>query len=116
MIDQALLEKIKDRIARHNKKKNGRLSFTVEHGRGETYATRDITVYAHDDYERSSVLYGRERRMWIGSLDRNGTEQDARDTIKAAKAEKITHFMLEGGTTHIPVSQMVSHLPDDTDY
>jgi len=54
--------------------------------------------------------------MWIGSLDRDGTEQDARDTIKAAGAEKITHFMLEGGTTHVPVDQIVSHLPDDTDY
>lgn len=116
MIDQQLLERIQDRIATHNRKKNGRLSFTVEYGHGETYSNQDITVYAHDEYEQSSVLAGRERRMWIGSFDQGCTEQDARDTIKAAEAEKITDFLLEGGTTHIPVDQIVSHLPDDTDY
>jgi hypothetical protein len=42
-------------------------------------------------------------------------EQDARDTIKAAGAEKITNFNV-GGTSHVPIDQIVSHLPDDTDY
>jgi len=115
MINEQLLERVRDRIATHNKKKNGKLTFTVEYGRGETYANGEITVYAHDDYERSSVLYGRERRMWIGSFGREGTEQDAHDTIEAAGASKTTTFML-GGSTHVPISQVISHLPDDTDY
>jgi len=115
MIDERLAERIRDRIATHNKKKNGKLTFTVEYGRGETYANRELTVYAHDDYERSSVLAGRERRMWIGALQRDLTEQDAHDTIGAAGATKVTTFML-GGSTHVPISQVVSHLPDDTDY
>jgi hypothetical protein len=115
MINELLLERVRDRIATHNKKKNGRLTFTVEYGRGETYANGQITVYSHDDYERSSVLSGRERRMFIGSLNRDATEQDAHDTIEAAGASKITTFML-GGSTYVPVDQVVSHLPDDTDY
>ena len=116
MINDNLCEQVRDRIATHNKREHGPLSFTVEFGRGETYANREITVYSHDDYEDSSVLAGRERRIWIGSLGRDGTEQDARETIAAAGATKITQFILGGGSTHVPVSQMVSHLPDDTDY
>lgn len=116
MINQQLLERIQDRITTHNRKKNGPLSFTVEYGRGETYSNQNITIYAHDKYERSSVLAGRERRMHIGSFGQGHTEQDARDTIEAAGAGKITDFLLEGGTTYIPVNQIVSHLPDDTDY
>lgn len=116
-VNQQMLERVRDRIECHNKKKNGKLTFTVEYGRGETYANRDVTVYAHDDYEKSSVLYGRERRMWICSFGHEPTaEQDARDTMEAAGAAKMTSFMLGGGTTHVPVSQIVSHLPDDTDY
>ena len=116
MINEEVLERVKDRIASHDQRKHGKLTFTVEFGRGETYANRELTVYSHDDYERSSVLYGRERRMWIDSFDRGATEQDAHETIAAAGATKITHFMLEGGTTHVPIDQIVSHLPDDTDY
>lgn len=116
MINEHMLERVRDRIATHNKKKNGRLTLSVEYGRGETYANRDITVYALDDYDRSSVLCGRERRMWLGDFgDGPQAEQDARDTIKAAKAEKITNFNI-GGTSHVPIDQIVSHLPDDTDY
>jgi hypothetical protein len=63
-----MLEQVRDRIATHNKKKNGRLTLSVEYGHGETYSNRDITVYALDDYDRSSVLHGRERRMWLGDF------------------------------------------------
>lgn len=113
MINEQMLERVRDRVACQNKKKNGKLTFTVEYGRGETYANRNVTVYSHDDYERSSVLAGRERRMWIGTF---ANEQEARDTMEAAGVTKITTFMLGGGSTHVPIAQMVSHLPDDTDY
>jgi len=114
MINQYVLEQVRDRIATHNKNRNGRLTFSVEYGRGETYANDEITIYAHDKYERSSVLAGRERRMWIASFE--GTEQDARETIDAAGATKSTDFMLGGGTTHVPIDQIISHLSDDMNY
>jgi hypothetical protein len=115
MINEPMLEAVRDRMTTHNKKKHGPLSFTVEPGRGETYANSELTVYAHDEYEESSVLAGRERRMWIGSFgDGPQAEQDAHDTIEAAGASKITDFI--GSSTHVPIEQIVSHLPDDTDY
>ena len=115
MINAQLAEKVRERYKSQNYKKNGRLFFTVEYGRGETYSNRNITVYAHDDYERSSVLYGRERRMWVGSFEEGATEQDARETMDAAGVMKLTDFNL-GGSSYVPVDQVVSHLPDDTDY
>jgi hypothetical protein len=109
MINEQVLERVRDRMAYHDKKRNGKLSFTVELGRGETYANDELTVYAHDNYPRSSVLYGRERRMWIASFG-GGSEIDAKDTIKAAGAARITQFCC---STHVPVEQVVSHLPGD---
>ena len=115
MINEQMLEQVRDRMATHNTERNGQLSFTVEPGRGETYANAELTVYSHDEYEESSVLYGRERRIWIGSFgDGPNAEQDAHDTIAAAGATSITDFL--GGSTHVPISQIVSHIPDDTDY
>lgn len=117
MSNQDLVKAIQNRVRRHNRYKNGKLTFTVEYGKGETYSNGDITLYSHDNYERSSVLYGRRRRCWIGSLDSSpNAEQVMRDSCKEAGIMKITEFMLGGGTTHIPVEQVVSHLPDDTDY
>lgn len=112
MINQETLAQIQGRIATHNKRRNGQLHFSVEYGNGETYRNNNITIYAHDEYEESSVLAGRSRRMWIGTFS---DEQEAKDTIEAAGITKKTDFML-GGSTHIPISQIVSHIPDDTDY
>jgi len=114
MINEQVLAAVQDRVASHNSKRHGPLTFTVEHGRGETYANRELTVYAHDDYEESSVLAGRERRMWIGTFgDEPQARQDAEDTMRNAGAARIT---LWGGSSYVPVAQMVAHLPDDTDY
>jgi hypothetical protein len=113
MINEQIVEQIQDRVACHNKRRNGKLTFTVEPGRGETYVTSDLTVYAHDDYDESSVLSGQERRMWIGSFY-GQSRQDAEDTVRAAGTWRITEFL--GGSTHVSVDQMVAHLPDDTDY
>lgn len=115
MIYEQIAERVKERAKAQNVKRNGRLFFTVEYGRGETYANSDMTIYAHDDYERSSVLYGRERRMWIASFPVEATEVDARETMSHAGVMKITDFNL-GGSSHVPIGQIVSHLPDDTEY
>lgn len=90
--------------------------FTLEPGAGETYRTNKPTLYGHGSYPRSSVLYGRERRVFIDSFE---TEPEADEAIKAAKklsSRKRVKVEKIGGSTHVPIDQIVSHLPDDTDY
>lgn len=85
--------------------------FTLEYGRGETYNSGEPTLYAHDEYPSYSVLAGRTRRIWIESWK---TVEEALKDLAECGIE--FYNMLGGGSTHIPVEQMVSHLPDDTDY
>ena len=81
--------------------------FTLEIGRGETYASGRPTLYGHGRYPRSSVLAGQSRRVWI-------EDWDDLETAKAALASENIEYLdlTEIGSTHVPVSQMVSHLPD----
>jgi hypothetical protein len=79
---------------------------TVERQMGETYWRNTFAVYEIGTYPRSSVLAGRQSRKFIDG----GFE-----TVEAALA-KYPKARVIGGTTYIPVEQMVSHLPDDTDY
>lgn len=85
---------------------------TLEWGRGETYHTMKPTLYGHGTYGRNSVLRGQSRRVWLENWD----------SIEVAKADlmeaklRYTDMTGTGGTTHVPVSRMVAHLPDDTDY
>ena len=88
-------------------------SFTVESGRGDTYDDGEVTLYAHGEYPRHSVMHGREMRCWVSEF---GSWSEAREAVKAAGIEKITDFWDDGGSTHIPVEFLISHLPDDTDY
>lgn len=108
---------IKDRLSQ----RKGRIRWTIERGMGETYHSRDWTIYSHDSYPRSSVLAGQERRSWICSFtvqcaaDDEPAKQAAIEACKEAGVWKYTDVM-DGGTTHIPIAQVVAHLPDDTDY
>lgn len=116
-VNEKILLVIKDRQQSHNQKRNGKLRWSIEYGRGETYSNAEITLYGHDRYERGSVLYGRTRRMWIASFGTGPeAEQDARDTVNAAKIMRNLNWMVGGGSSHVPIEQVVSHLPDDTDY
>jgi len=104
-----------DRIRDRLKNRCGRITWTIETGRGETYRNRNWTIYAHDNYPRSSVLSGRERRthiMEFGPGDEG--KQAAIAACQEAGVWKYTEVL--GGSTHVPVDQIVSHLPDDTDY
>jgi len=89
--------------------------FTLEYGRGETYRNSDVTLYAHSTYERSSVLAGRPQRVfvhaWSSLEEAQAALADAKKTWKRFKWEDCL-----GSSTHIPVSQIVAHLPDDSDY
>lgn len=97
---------------------NRRTTFTVENGRGETYSNNRPTMYAHSVYPRSSVLAGRERRVYIHQWN---TWQEAHEAIaflrKQVSKPKIKIDVWDGGgSSHIPIANIVAHLPDDTDY
>jgi hypothetical protein len=93
-----------------------RPTFSLEPGRGETYRHRRPVLYAHSTYERSSVLAGQPRRLWVAQWD---TWDEARAALaevrKANHSFKYDDFGEGGGTTHIPTSVLTRHLPDDDD-
>jgi hypothetical protein len=107
------LEYLNDAIENCLSNRNGRLHWTLEQGRGQTYSTGKPTLYAHDAYPRSSVLYGRERRRYVHGFD---SIEQAMDMLKGRPIMRYLDNMMEGGTTHIDVDIVTSHLPDDTDY
>jgi hypothetical protein len=67
-------------------------------------------IYAHSTYTHGSVLQGSSCRSYI---DQVGDEADA-DALMAALPRdlKVTKI---GGTTHVPLDQVVAHLPDTPD-
>ena len=110
--DERMAEAV-DRIRERMACRNGRITWSLEMGRGETYRNQDWTLYALDRYERSSVLYGRERRTWVWDFGPGEAgKQAAREALKAAGIRKWE----EDASSYVPVDQIVSHLPDDTDY
>mgnify|MGYP005993041857 CR=1 FL=1 len=92
---------------------NGRLRWTLEQGRGQTYNSGLPTLYAHDSYPRSSVLYGRERRRYVHEF--NSIEQ-AMEMLSGHRIMRYLDNMMEGGTTHVDVDVVTSHLPDTPDW
>mgnify|MGYP005645317997 CR=1 FL=1 len=82
--------------------------FTVERAQGETYANPDEWVlYAHATYGRSSVLEGRSKRIYVESI---GDAEEARSFMNLVpKWMPCLHYC---GSTHVPVEQVVAHLPD----
>jgi hypothetical protein len=88
-------------------------SFTLEAGRGETYANNRPTLYGHNVYPRGSVLAGRDQRVFV-------EQWDDWDEARAALAEvkkAVKGFKYEdSGSTHVPIDVITNHLPDDTDY
>lgn len=79
---------------------------TIERQRGETYSRSTFAVYEHGIYPRTSVLAGQPSRRFVDG----GFE-----TPEAALAKYPTARVI-AGTTHVPIRQLVAHLPDDTDY
>ena len=89
-------------------------TFTLEMGRGETYSYRRPVLYAHSVYERSSVLAGQPRRLWVAQWD---TWKEARAALtevrRADRTFKFDDYGQGGGTSFIPSSVLTRHLPDD---
>ena len=82
---------------------------TLERARGETYASTNPVLYGHGTYERSSVLAGQSRRVNLESWD---TIEDARADLAAAKIKHDDNYD-EGGTSHVPVEQVIAHIPEN---
>src|SRR3954465_12341351 len=86
-------------------------TFTLERGRGETYRHGRPMLYAHSVYERSSVLAGHPRRLWVA---RWGTWEEDRAALaevrKADRSFKYDDFGEGGGTSYIPSSVLTRHL------
>jgi hypothetical protein len=106
-----------DLVARITEMVSGkkRWNFTLERGRGETYSNSDATLYGHSTYERTSVLAGRPQRVFVDNWEDWNEARKAIEEVRKALGKKF-RFEEMGGSTHIPTSQLVSHLPDDTDY
>lgn len=82
---------------------------TLEYGRGETYRSDKPTLYGHSTYNRSSVLAGQPRRVFLECWDDLDT---ARAELKAARI-RYADLCETGGSTHIPVRFMTAGLPDE---
>ena len=89
-------------------------SFTLEKGRGETYRHSRPVLYAHSVYDRSSVLAGQPRRLFVEEW---GTWEEARaalaEVCRADRSFRFDDLGEGGGTTHIPSSVLTRHPPDD---
>jgi hypothetical protein len=105
-----------DRIADIVSTVRPRPTFTLEMGRGETYRHSRPVLYAHSIYNRSSVLAGQPRRLWVAQWD---TWDEARDALAQVRKQdptfKYDDFGEGGGTSLIPTSVLTRHLPDDED-
>ena len=103
-----------DRIKEIRSTVRPRPTFTLERGRGETYRHSRPVLYAHSVYERSSVLAGQPRRLWVAQWE---TWEEARAALAEVRRADWT-FRFEdycqgGGTSFIPSSVLTRHLPDD---
>jgi hypothetical protein len=103
-----------DRINEIRMSVQPRPTFTLERGRGETYAHNRPVLYAHSIYNRGSVLAGQPRRLWVAQWD---TWDEARAALalvrKQDRSFKFEDFGEGGGTTYTPTSVLTRHLPDD---
>jgi hypothetical protein len=83
-------------------------------GRGETYRHGRPMLYAHSVYEKSSVLAGQPRRLFVEQWD---TWEEARAALaeirRADGTFRFEDFGEGGGTSYIPSSVLTRHLPDD---
>ena len=102
-----------DRINDIHSSVRPRPTFTLEWGRGETYSHARPVLYAHSEYEESSVLAGQPRRLWVAQWDVWAEARAALAEVRRADRSFRYDDLGEGGTTYIPTSLLTRHLPDD---
>lgn len=100
---------LEERTARLAMRATGNHEWTLEHGRGQTYATDQPTLYFHDEYPSHSVMAGCSRRHYIVAFPDLKT---AREVLERIGLE-YTDLMDTCGTTHIDIDDATRHLPDD---
>ena len=86
--------------------------FTLEKGQGESYSHMKPTLYGHGTFPRSSVLAGRPKRVWVENWETWDEANNAIARLDQLLGKRFICREIEG-TSHIPIEQMVSHLPDD---
>ncbi|MDB5350136.1 MAG: hypothetical protein JWN86_1383 [Planctomycetota bacterium] len=91
-----------------------RCTFSLERGKGETYWHSRPVLYVHSVYDRSSVLAGQPRRLFVEQWE---TWEHARAALselrKKDRTFKYDDYGEGGGTSHIPSSVLTRHLPND---
>ena len=88
-------------------------TLSLEIGKGQTYQHNEPTLYSLGVYPRSSVLAGQQSRKFLYSWS---SYDEARAALDASGL-KYDDLFQSGGTSHIPVETMISHLPEeDYDY
>jgi hypothetical protein len=89
-------------------------TFTLETGRGETYRHARPVLYAHSEYEESSVLAGQPRRLFVEQWETwHAARAALAEVRKKDRSFKFDDYGEGGGSSYIPTSVMTRHLPDD---
>src|SRR3954451_851697 len=103
-----------DRINQIRSAVRPRPTFTLERGRGETYRHARPVLYAHSVYERSSVLAGQPRRLFVEKCEPWDEARAAlAEARKADRTFRFDDYGQGGGTSYIPSSVLTRHLPAD---
>jgi hypothetical protein len=92
-----------------NQIQDGNLTLTLEFGRGQTYRNSKPTLYGSGVYGRSSVLAGQSRRVYLECWD----DMETAKRELAAAALEYEDLTGTNGTTHIPVDNIINHLPSN---
>ncbi len=107
LTDEPTRDKVDEMRRRLKRHPDG--DFTIEAGRGQTYATGLPTLYFHHPYGRSSVLAGRWARCYLGGV---GNVEQFLDGLPA-DLKPVTKSIV--GSTHVDVDIVTAHLSDKED-
>jgi len=111
-MDQKERDHVLQSIQNRLDNRNGRLSWTLEQGRGQTYRSNKPTLYAHDTYPRRSVMAGRDRRSYVHEFD---SVEQAMEVLKGHPILRYLDDMTDGGTTHVDIEIATAGLPEGPD-
>lgn len=107
-MDNAEKQHILDSIQRTLDTRNGRMTWTLEPGQGQTYRSGLPTLYAHDTYPRQSVMSGRDRRSYIHEFE------SVDEAMEVLDGHPIMRYLdVIEGTTHVDIDIATAGLPDD---
>lgn len=116
----AELNRVVEEIERYASEQRRAVTLSLEAGRGETYANSAPTLYVLGRYKRSSVLAGREQRVFSHQWEGDEWDKARAELAEIASALRKLGCRIRvedsGASSYVPIEQIVRHLPDDTDY